>query len=113
MLTVDALKKFGADVESGLARCMNNESFYFRLIGMAVKEPSVISLGEALKAGDLDKAFEEAHKLKGAMGNLSLTPIFVPVSELCELLRNKTPGDYETLYAEILGKTNELTEIIG
>ncbi len=113
MLTIEKLKEFGADVDTGLSRCVNNEALYFRLIEMAVREPSVLSLGEALKANDLDKAFAEAHKLKGVMGNLSLTPIFEPVSQLTELLRNKTPGDYESLYSEILKKTEELKIFLG
>ena len=40
--------------------------------------------------GDTVKAFEAAHAIKGAAGNLSLTPIFAPVSELTELLRGAT-----------------------
>ena len=33
MLTIDKLNAFGADTQTGLGRCMNNEAFYFRLIG--------------------------------------------------------------------------------
>lgn len=113
MLTIEELKKFGADVDTGLARCMNNETLYFRLIEMAVREPSVIVLGEKIKAGDFDGAFGEAHKLKGVMGNLSLTSIFEPVSQLTELLRNKTPGDYTNIYSEILKKTEALKILLG
>ena len=111
MLTLEKLREYGTDVESGLTRCMQNETFYLRLVVMAVNGFSVAALGEALKEGDLDKAFEEAHKLKGVAGNLSLTPIYEPVSALTDLLRHKTPGDYETLYAEILQKTKELSAL--
>ena len=37
MLTLDALRQYGANVTEGLSRCMNNEAFYLRLVGMAVK----------------------------------------------------------------------------
>ena len=112
MLTIDKLKEFGANAEEGLARCMNNEALYFRLIGMAVAEPSIEALGNALDAEDFDKAFEEAHKLKGAMGNLSLNPIFNPISELTELLRHKEQGDYKALYNQSLEKINELKTLL-
>ncbi len=112
MLTVEKLKEYGADVKTGLSRCMNNEAFYFRLIGMAVKEPSVAALGEALDAGDLKKAFEEAHKLKGVMGNLSLTPVFEPASKLTELLRAETAGDYAALYKEIVKNVEALRAML-
>ena len=38
MLTVAVLKEKGSRVEEGLARCMNNETFYLRLVGMALKD---------------------------------------------------------------------------
>ena len=57
---------------------------------------------------NLDKAFQIAHKLKGGVTNLSLTPISNPLCELTELLRNKTKGDYQALYSTILSKAKEL-----
>ena len=108
MLTLDYLRTFGADVDSALARCMNNEAFYLKLVKMSLDQPSVQDLGKALEEGNLDKAFEEAHKLKGVMGNLSLSPVLEPVTELTELLRHKTPGDYARLYSVIRDKTEEL-----
>lgn len=108
MLTVENLKQYGADVDRGLSRCANNEALYLRLVKMILPELSSGELKEALNAGNLDRAFEIAHRLKGGVCNLELTPIAVPLCELTELLRNKTPGDYETLCSEITAKTNEL-----
>ena len=65
MLTIEKLKEYGADVETGLARCANNEALYLRLVGLCEQELSSNALGEALKAGDFDKAFDIVHKLKG------------------------------------------------
>ena len=113
MLTVETLEEYGADVRAGLSRCMNNENLYLRLVGMAVEEPAIASLGEALQAGDLDKAFEESHKLKGAMGNLALTPVYEPMNTLCELLRHKEPGDYEALYAESVAQIEKLKTLLS
>ena len=112
MLTTEKLKEFGADVEKALQRCGNNEALYLRLVGMCVNELLTSPLGEALKDGDLDRAFAAAHKLKGASGNLALTPISDPVCELTDLLRNKAPGDYGGLYDLIVLKTNELAEMM-
>lgn len=111
-MTLEALGKFGANVEDGLKRCMNNEAFYLRLVGMALDDGAFESLGATLSENDLDKAFEEAHKLKGATGNLSLTPIYDPLVTLTELLRNKTPGDYDALYKTVMEKTNELRALM-
>ena len=92
MLTVDALKERGAKVEEGLARCMNNEGFYLRLVDMALKDTNFEALRAALAQNDAKAAFEAAHALKGALGNLSLTPLFEPASALTELLRGVAPG---------------------
>ena len=109
MLSIDKLEKHGADTKTGLSRCADNEALYLRLVNITIQELSSGALGEALEAGDLDKAYYIAHKLKGGVNNLALTPISVPLCELTELLRNKTPGDYKSLYGEIIRKTTELS----
>ncbi len=38
MMTIDKLKELGADTADGLARCLNNEEFYMKLVGMAIKD---------------------------------------------------------------------------
>lgn len=100
MLTVDKLKEWGADVAEGLGRCMNDANFYITLVGMAVKDRQLDALADALDARDLDRAFELAHALKGMYGNLALTPIYAPVSEMTELLRVRAEADYSALIAE-------------
>ena len=91
MLTLDALKTYGANVNEGMTRCMNNEQFYFRMIG----------LEKALTEQDLTAAFEAAHALKGVVGNLALDPIYQPATELTELLRAGKEGDYAAYLAQI------------
>ena len=97
MLTIEALSAFGADTREGLTRCMNNEAFYLRMVGMGLSDAGFDRLKSALEADDAKAAFEAAHALKGVMGNLSLTPIYEPVSALTELLRgaNSCAGTQE------------------
>ena len=113
MLTMEKLREFSPEADEGLARCIGNESFYFKLIGMAVDEPSFGSLKEAVESGDYGKAFEEAHKLKGVLGNLSLTPLLDPASKLTEMLRPAQPCDCGSLLDELLEKRGELSELIN
>lgn len=108
MLTIEKLKEFGADVDKGLSRCANNEALYLRLVKMCAEELMSDALGEALKAQDLDRAFDAAHKLKGGVNNLALEPISAYICELTELLRNKTPGDYDKLYGELMKEAKAL-----
>lgn len=94
MITLDALKELGADTASGMARCINDEGFYLKMVGMALQDPSFDQLKEAIAAGDLDTAFERAHSLKGVMGNVALTSLFEPISEITEELRARNDIDY-------------------
>ena len=113
MLTVDALRDFGAETGKGLERCMNNENFYFRLIRMAMADSGFDRLNAALDAGDTQAAFEAAHALKGVLGNLSLTPLYRPVETLTELLRagNAADAAVAPLRAEIDLQRKKLEEI--
>ena len=111
MLTIDMMRDYGADVDQGLERCMNNESFYLRLVGMALADAGFDKLSGCLAAGDWDGAFEAAHALKGVRGNLALTPICKPVQEITELLRSRTETDYAPLLAEIRAQRESLMQL--
>ena len=80
MLTLQALQQTGADTESGMARCLNNEEFYLKMVRMAIQDGNFAALDAAVAAGDLEAAFERAHALKGILGNVSLTGLLAPVS---------------------------------
>ncbi len=112
MLTTDALKQFGADVDDGLSRCMGNEAFYFKLIGKVVEDKNFQALEDAVAAKDLDAAFDAAHSLKGVLGNLALTPVYEPVFEITELLRERKDIDYSEYLKSISEKRSELAALI-
>ena len=101
MLTVEKLRAWGANVDEGLVRCLNNETFYVTLVNKAIQDSNFEALPAACAAGDLDKAFNAAHALKGMLANLALTPILDPVSQITELLRARTSMDYTPLLTEI------------
>lgn len=110
-MTIDDLKRFGADTEEGLHRCMGNENFYLRLVKMMPKDQNFAILYDSIAKGDLDAAFEAAHALKGALGNLSITALFDPVQEITELLRSRTQMDYTPLVSQIREKHQELEKL--
>lgn len=101
MLTIEMLQSYGVNTKEGLARCMNMQAFYFRMLGMGLKNDSFEKLGKFLEEGNLDEAFEQAHALKGVVGNLALTPIYNPLAEMTEMLRAKKDADYVAMYAPI------------
>ena len=100
MISIETLKNYGANVEEGLTRCMNNESFYLMLINKVLSDNTIAQLEKAISEKNLDEAFEIAHALKGMYANLSLDPITKPVVEMTELLRSRSDVDYSALLAE-------------
>ena len=101
MITVEKLREYGADVSDGLGRCMNNEGFYLTLVSLLPKEKGFDELQQAIEENDLSRAFEAAHSLKGVLGNLSITPLYRPLSEITELLRARREANYPQLLKEI------------
>ena len=100
MITTDDLRKFGADVDEGLARCMNNEDFYLKLVNKAADDTKLSLLAAQIADKDYVAAFETAHALKGMYSNLALTPLTEPVEKMTELLRSGTDTDYSVLLAQ-------------
>ena len=108
MMTVESLKAAGANVEEGLARCLNKEDFYLKMVNMGLTNQNFQLLGPALEAKDFDRAFELCHSLKGVIGNLSLTPLYDLICQLTEMLRSKTDTDYTGLYSQIMTMQEKL-----
>ena len=111
MLTLEGLKNYGANTEEGMARCMNNEAFYLRLVGLVPQDASFAALADRLAAGDLAGGFAAAHALKGIAANLALTPLLTPVSEITEHLRAGEEMDYAPLLAQIEQQKQQLAAL--
>ena len=111
MLTLDKLRDFGADVEEALVRCMNKEDFYLMLVNKVISDKKISQLEQQINEKAYDSAFETAHALKGVYSNLSLTPLTEPVSELTELLRNRTDTDYTALINEVTAQFSKLCSL--
>ena len=111
MLTIDALKNYGADTATGLSRCMGNEALYLRLAGSIVSEQGFDRFKAAFDAGDGEAAYAEIHALKGALGNLSITPLYDKACEINERLRADKSADYSELMNEFTALKEEFFKL--
>ena len=102
MITIEELKALGADTDTGLSRCVGNEALYLKLVGMGLGDAKFEELDAALNAGDLDKAFELCHALKGVIGNLAISPLYEALSDMTEKLRSREEADYQFLYSKVI-----------
>lgn len=114
MLTIEKLTAYGADVPSGLSRCLDDEEFYLELVESAVADDGALdTLETALNGGDAKSAFEAAHALKGVYLNLALTPLYMPVSGLTELLRAGALPQDDAYLREIKAQFGALKALAG
>ena len=112
MLTIDKLKELGADTESGINRCVGNEDFYLKIVGMVLNSGDFDALKEAIDNGDLDTGFEKAHALKGIVSNASLDSLLAPVVEITEHLRAREDMDYAPLVDAIFSPLSNRVFIV-
>ena len=94
MITLEKLQELGAATDEGMERCLNNESFYLKLVGMSLDDEKYVLLRRAVEEKNLKKGFEYAHALKGMLANVALTNLLEPVEEITEGLRHEEDLDY-------------------
>ena len=94
MITIEGLRNNGADVETGLSRCVGKEDLYLKLVNMGLGDTKFEELGTVLQSNDLNQAFKICHALKGVIGNLAITPLYEALSQMTEKLRNNEAADY-------------------
>ena len=111
MITADNLRAYGANVDEGISRCLGDEEFYIDLVKSVIPDDRIDELERCIEEKDLDKAFEVAHALKGMYGNISLTPVYKPVCDMTELLRDRKDADYSGYLAEAKEQKRRLVEL--
>lgn len=107
MMTLDDLRAMGVRVDEGLARCLDNEEFYLKMVDKCLNDSNFEEPGRTLDAGDLDQAFEYAHAIKGVLSNLALTPLQDEIAGFIEPLRARTRMDYSEMYASLIRTRDE------
>ena len=111
MITADNLRAYGANVDEGISRCLDDEEFYIDLVKSVIPDERIDELERYIAEKDFDKAFEVAHALKGMYGNISLTPIYEPVCEMTELLRDRKEADYSEYLEAAKEQKRRLVEL--
>ncbi|MBD5462959.1 MAG: hypothetical protein HDR24_07855 [Lachnospiraceae bacterium] len=97
MSMISELQELGADVNDAMQRFMNNASLYERMLKKlpaTVKDKPVM---EFIESGDIKTAIENAHTLKGVMGNLSVSPLYKAYTDIVNLLREDKPGEAKSI----------------
>lgn len=113
MSLFDELKDLGVNVDEGMERLMGNASIYEKMLGKFVKmiKDSSISM-EDFDCTDCTEIIEKAHAIKGASGNLSVTPIYESYTEVVNLLRSNEPEQAKQVFEKNLPVQDEIIKCI-
>ena len=100
-MNIDILKSAGIDYDSGSQRFNGEDAVYQKFLRMFPDDPSYYRTVKAINEGDLEDAFNNAHTLKGASGNLSLSTLYDTTSFLVEELRTQKTENLNDLLAKV------------
>ena len=99
---------------------LSSENLVKRFLTKFLDDGSFSQLCIAMEEGNRDKAFRAAHTLKGVSGNLSLSRLYLSVSQLTEVLRYESefiPADANSLLEEVTRDyqltVNAIREFLG
>lgn len=98
---LEKLNDFGCDTKGAINRLLNNEETYLVFLNKYKGTFHVDELGEYLKEEKYQEAFDCVHNIKGATGNLGLTPLYSAASNLTEKLRAKDYAGLDSIYNEL------------
>ncbi len=117
MVCKEFLDKFVEDQSGTLARFMDNEPFYIKMVHLFKNDKSMEGLRGSMSARDFAAAFKDAHTLKGVTANMGFTKLADVSAKLTEILRNPPYDEakaieYFTLtedaYREVIAAIEEL-----
>lgn len=106
------LSRAGVDVNQGLKRLNNDKEFYESLLQKFCEDTHYDDLKNALEQGDTDTAFQAAHALKGAAGNLSCTRLYSLLTPMVEELRHHDLESAKNAFPEITASYETLMEVL-
>ncbi len=102
MNLLDELRELGVSVDEGVKRLGGNTAIYKKMLGTFTKMMKNYSFEPDFDNTDYEGIIEEAHAIKGASGNLSVTPVYEAYSEIVRLLRNDQPEEAREVLVNVL-----------
>jgi len=103
------------NVAEGSARVMSNMKLYVKLLGKFKNDNNLNELEAAIAAGDLVKAQNAAHTIKGVAANLAFTELFKQCLELETQIKNgaASPAQLETVKTVFAATLQAIDKVIS
>ncbi len=106
------LNSLGVNTDEGLRRMGGNSSLYERMLVSLKNMIKDSPVRVDFDCNNYSDIIDAAHTIKGASGNLSVTPIYKYYSEFVKLLREQQPEQAKKILEEALPVQNAIIECI-
>ena len=113
MNMLEELKGLGVNVDEALKRLGGNEAFYKKMLGRIQSMLEETTVNPEFDANDYQEVIENAHAIKGATGNLSLTLLYKAYTDIVDLLRQGSPEEARKILVDILPVQAQIIEVIN
>lgn len=113
MSLFEELKSLGVNIDEGMERLMGNVSLYERMLGKFVKLIEDLSVQPGFDYDNYEEVIEKTHTIKGATGNLSITPLYEAYTEIVNLLRANQPEQADEILKKIIPVQTEIVNCIA
>lgn len=94
-MNIDVLKASGIDYEDGLERFSGNAQLYEKYLKKLLTNNTYEEVRKAACSGEIQEAFEAAHKLKAFIGGLSINHFYEEIKVLTDEFRAGIHRDYK------------------
>ena len=113
MNLLDELRGMGIKVDEGLNRLGGNTAIYTKKVTTSyVKMRRGYSVDPNFDSENYQDVIEVAHAIKGAAGNLSITPLYEGYGEIVDLLRKGEPEQAREILVKLLPVQEQILGVI-
>jgi len=112
MNLIQELKSLGVNTDEGLQRMGGNSSLYERMLVNLKNMIKNSPVRPDFDSNDYSNIADAAHTIKGASGNLAVTPIYELYTEFMALLRQQKPEEAKKVLEKALPVQNAIIECI-
>lgn len=112
MSLMEELEALGVNTREAEARLGGNVSLYERMLVKFADMMKKSIVSPEFANEDYDEITEAAHAIKGASGNLSITPVYEAYSEIVRLLRAQQPEEAKAIMEKILPVQTKIVNCI-
>lgn len=102
----------GVNVDSALDRFMGLEAMYDKFLLKFLQDESYAKMTESIHSGDAEKAFMQAHAMKGVAGNLGMASLLEVLNPMTEQLRNGDMSHIREEYEDLKQRYDKLSAVI-